>query len=130
MCFWQPSHLENCTAFPVQVHCAKIALKNTNPHLSSTPCRAFPFFPYAGCVTAKSIKCRLYSDMFITGHKRSTYSMLLHFELHFISSLLLPTTNLTLQYFTPLPCHHRVQNMSQRQKGIGYHLQSLVSVSR
>jgi len=90
VCLRQTSHLENCTMFQAQVRCAKIALKDTNRHLSSTPCSHVPsFFPYVDCITVKNISCTLLRQIFIAIPNTQLTAMLLQLKLHFTS--LLPT---------------------------------------
>jgi len=73
--------------FQAQVHCAKIVLKNTNRHLSSTPCSHVPSsFPYVDCITVKKIFSRLLKQIFIAVLNILLIGMLLQFKLHFTAS--------------------------------------------
>ena len=89
MCLGQPNHLENCTLFQAQVHCAKIALKNTNRHLSSTPYSHVPsFLSYVDCITVKKIfsrALRLYILTFSLYFTNTLLIAMLQFQLHFTS---------------------------------------------
>lgn len=116
VCLGQPNHLWNCTLFQAQVHCAKIALKNMNRHLSSRPYSHVPsFLSYVDCITVKKIFSRVlkqivYTDIFFVFHKHTTYSHASQFQLHFtslissahaINAALLVTTTTILA-----PLHH------------------------